>query len=67
MESHDPRQNGNHDSWVKCATSTEGWKLVYQVCSWLRAAMGSSLIRDTLDSVMLMVYGYTYDIWYFRL
>jgi hypothetical protein len=42
-----PGQKGNHDSWVKCATSTEGMKLIYQPCSRLRAALGSSLIRDT--------------------
>jgi hypothetical protein len=24
MGSHDPVQNGNHGSWVKCATSAEG-------------------------------------------
>jgi hypothetical protein len=40
-------QNGNHDLWVKCATSAEGMKLIYQPCSRLRAALGSSLIRDT--------------------
>jgi hypothetical protein len=30
-------------------------KLVYQPCSRLRAALGSSLIIDTLDSFLLMV------------
>jgi hypothetical protein len=44
-----PGQNGNHGSWVKCATSAEGMKLIYQPCSRLRAALGSSLIRDTDD------------------
>jgi hypothetical protein len=44
-----PRQKGNHDSWVKCATSAEGMKLIYQPCSRLRVALGSSLIRDTDD------------------
>jgi hypothetical protein len=42
-----PRLERDHDSWVKCATSAEGMKLIYQPCSRLRAAMGSSLIRDT--------------------
>jgi hypothetical protein len=32
---------GNHGSWVKCASSAECQKLVYQPCSWLRAALGS--------------------------
>jgi hypothetical protein len=30
-------------------------KLVYQPCSRLRATLGSSLIRNTLDSLKLMV------------
>jgi hypothetical protein len=50
-----PRLERDHDSWLKCATSAECQKLVYQLCSRLRAALGSSLIRDTLDSFMLMV------------
>jgi hypothetical protein len=50
-----PRLGRDHDSWVKCATSVECQKLVCQSCSRLRAALGSSLIRDTLDSFMLMV------------
>jgi hypothetical protein len=62
-------QKENHDSWVKCETSAECQKLVYQSCSRLKAALGSSLIRDTLDSFMLMVNddGYDYVIWYFPL
>jgi hypothetical protein len=62
-------QNGNHDSWVKCATSTECYKLVYQSCSRLRAALGSSLIRRTLDAFMKMVNDddYNSDLWYFLL
>jgi hypothetical protein len=48
-------QRENHGLWVKCATSAECQKLVYQLCSRLRVALGSSLIRDTLDSFMLMV------------
>jgi hypothetical protein len=27
-----------------------GMKLIYQLCSWLRAVLGSSLIRDTTGS-----------------
>jgi hypothetical protein len=30
-------------------------KLVYQPSSWLRASLGSSLIRKTLDTFMMMV------------
>jgi hypothetical protein len=41
------RQNGNHNLWVKCVTYVEDYKLIYQSCSWLWAALGSSLIRDT--------------------
>jgi hypothetical protein len=47
-------QNGNHDLWVKCATSAEDSKLIYQPCSRLRAALGSSLIRRTLDTLIMM-------------
>jgi hypothetical protein len=32
-----------------------GMKLIYQSCSQLRAALGSSLIRDTLDIVIAMM------------
>jgi hypothetical protein len=62
-------QNGNHDSWVKCATSVECEKLVYQQSSRLRAALGSSLIRRTLITFMMMVNndGYNFDLWYFLL
>jgi hypothetical protein len=57
-------QNGNHDSWVKCATYAECYKLVYQSSSRLRAALGSSLIRRTLDTFMMMGNndGYNYDL-----
>jgi hypothetical protein len=48
------RLERGHDSRVKCATSVECQKLVYQSCSLLKEALGSSLIRDTLDSFMLM-------------
>jgi hypothetical protein len=41
------RLERDHGSWVKCATSVEGMKLIHQTCSRLRAALGSSLIRDT--------------------
>jgi hypothetical protein len=55
-------QKGNHDSWVKCATSAEGMKLIYQSCSRLRAALGSSLIRDTDGSRYNgSIYGFGYD------
>jgi hypothetical protein len=59
-------QNGNHGLWVKCATSVECLKLVYQSCSQLRAAMGSSLIRRILDTLMMMFNddGYNYALWY---
>jgi len=50
-----PRLERDHDSWVKCATSAECQKLVYQPSSRLRAALGSSLIRRTLDTFMMMV------------
>jgi hypothetical protein len=42
-----PEQNGNHDSWVKCATSAEGNETDI-------SALGSSLIRDTLDTPQMM-------------
>jgi hypothetical protein len=59
-----PRLERDHDSWVKCVTSIEHWKLVYQPCLRLRAALGSSLIRDTLDNSMMMVKDddYTYGL-----
>jgi hypothetical protein len=41
-------QNGNHSSWVKCATSAECYELIYQLCSRLWAATGAPLIRGTL-------------------
>jgi hypothetical protein len=44
-----PRLERDHSSCVKCATSAEGMKLIYQSFSRLRAALGSSLIRDTND------------------
>jgi hypothetical protein len=44
-----PRLERDHGSWVKCVTSAEGMKLIYQSCSRLRAALGSFLIRDTDD------------------
>jgi hypothetical protein len=62
-------QKGNHDLRVKCATSAECYKLVYQPCSRLRAALRSSLIRSTLVTFMMMVSndGYNFDLWYFLL
>jgi hypothetical protein len=30
-------------------------KLVYQSCSWSRAALGAPLIRDTIVLIMIMV------------
>jgi hypothetical protein len=33
----------------KVCNICRGMKLLYQSCSWLRAALGSSLIRDTYD------------------
>jgi hypothetical protein len=51
-----PRLEMDHDLWVKCTTSAECLKkLVYQPSSRLRAALGSSLIRRTLDTFMMMV------------
>jgi hypothetical protein len=55
IESVQPRLERDHDSWVKCATSTKCYKLVYQSCSRLRAALESSLIRRTLDTFMMIV------------
>jgi hypothetical protein len=46
----------DNDSWVKCATSAECLK-----SSRLRAALGSSLIRVTLDTFMMMVNGDDYN------
>jgi hypothetical protein len=45
------------------------YKLVYQSCSRLRVALGSSLIRRTLVTFMRMINddGYNYDLWYFLL
>jgi hypothetical protein len=42
-------------------------KLVYQPSSWLRAALGSSLIRRTLDTFMLVINNDVIksDLWYF--
>jgi hypothetical protein len=59
----------NHDLWVKCATIAECLKLVYQPWSQLRAALGSSLIRRTLVTFMMMVNndGYNFELWYFLL
>jgi hypothetical protein len=44
-------------------------ELVYQSSSRLRAALGSSLIRRTLVTFMMMVnnVGYNSDLWYFLL
>jgi hypothetical protein len=68
MESHDLRVEWE-SLWFKCATSAECYKLVYQLCLRLRAALGSSLIRRTLDTSMMMFNddGYNYDLWYFLL
>jgi hypothetical protein len=49
------RHNGNHSLWVKCVTSAECYKLIYQSCSRLRAALGSSLIRRTLVTFTMMI------------
>jgi hypothetical protein len=47
-------------------------KLVYQPCSRLRAALGSSLIRDTPDTLQMMTLmmmvndgDFKYVFWYF--
>jgi hypothetical protein len=44
-------------------------EMVYQPSSWLRAILGSSLIRRTLVTFMMMVnnVGYNSDLWYFLL
>jgi hypothetical protein len=62
-----PRLERDHDLWVKCTTSAECQKLVYQPSSRLRAALGSSLIRRTLDTFMLMINNDVIksDLWYF--
>jgi hypothetical protein len=64
-----PRLGRDHDSRVKCATSADRQKLVYQPCSQLRTALGSSLIRVTLDTFMMIINGddYNYGFWYFLL
>jgi hypothetical protein len=43
--------------------------LVYQPYSWLRAALGSSLIRRTLVTFMMVISNddYNSDLWYFLL
>jgi hypothetical protein len=43
--------------------------LVYQSYSWLRAALGSSLIRRTLVTFMMLISNddYNSDLWYFLL
>jgi hypothetical protein len=56
-----PRLERDHSSWVKCATSAEGMKLIYQPCSRLKAALGSSLIRDTDGS---RCYGSINGLWF---
>jgi hypothetical protein len=62
-----PRLERDHDLWIKCTTSAECYKLVYQPSSQLRAGLGSSLIRRTLDTFMMMVNNddIKSDIWYF--
>jgi hypothetical protein len=62
-----PRLERDHDLWVKCTISTECYKLVYQPSSRLRAALGSSLIRRTLDTFMSMINNDVIksDLWYF--
>jgi hypothetical protein len=69
IRSVQPRLERDHDSWVNCATSAECEKLVYQPCSRLRAALGSSLIRRTLDTFMMIIIidDYDSDLWYFLL
>jgi hypothetical protein len=44
-------------------------EMVYQACSQLRAALGSSSIRRTLVTFMMMISnaGYNFDLWYFLL
>jgi hypothetical protein len=50
-----PRLERDHDSWVKCTTSTECYKLVYQPSTQLRATLGYSLIRRTLVTYKMMI------------
>jgi hypothetical protein len=55
-ESCKPRLERDYDSCVKCATSVECQKLVYQPSSWLRSDLGSYLIRYTLIYVYVNDY-----------
>jgi hypothetical protein len=59
-----PRLGRDHDSWIKCALET-GISAELTV----RAALGSSLIRRTLVTFMMMVSndGYNFDPLYFLL
>jgi hypothetical protein len=61
-----PRLERDHDLWVKC-NLCRVLKLVYQPSSRLRAALGSSLIRRTLDTSMMMINNDAIksDLWYF--
>jgi hypothetical protein len=48
----------------KVCNLCRGMKLIFQPCSWLRAALGSSLIRDTDDlrhNGSINGFGYDYD------
>jgi hypothetical protein len=53
----------------KVCNFRRGKKLIYLSCLRLRAALGSSLIRVTLDTFMMMVTDgdYNPDFWYFLL
>jgi hypothetical protein len=69
MESHDLRAEWESRLVGKVCNLYRGMKLIYQSCSRLRATLGSSLIRRTLDTIMMMLNddGYNYDLWYFLL
>jgi hypothetical protein len=68
---------GSHDLWAGQESRLVGivcnlcrvLETVYQLCSRLRADLGSSLIRRTLDTFMMMVNGddYNSDLWSFLL
>ena len=45
-----PGQNGNHGSWVKCATSAEGSETDISVMLTVKSSLGILLIRDTNGS-----------------
>jgi hypothetical protein len=49
-----PGQNGNHGSWVKCATSAEGNETDISAVLTVKSSLGILLIRDTPDTPQMM-------------